>query len=139
MHSVGKPERAHLPGERIGFRQHVRQAGLVVNDRIDVEEHSAGNMREQEFNRANASGVRQMPRRVYYAEIDVAKLAGKFARRAEILGGHLRATISSGEALGHTACAATDLKRTMASQKKRPPIPATATNSGHTTSSPAPR
>src|SRR5271165_527428 len=36
----------------------------------------------------------------------------------------------------HAPCAATDLKRKIARPKKRPPIPATAKNSGHTTRDP---
>ena len=39
----------------------------------------------------------------------------------------------------HAACATTDLKRRMARPKNKPPINATRTNWGHTTSIPAPR
>ena len=40
-HAVAEAERGHRLGERLGFRQHVRQALVVIGDRVDVEEHGA--------------------------------------------------------------------------------------------------
>ena len=81
-HAVAEAERGHRLGERVRFRQHVRQVLIVVGDQVDVEEHGVRNVLLPELGRAGASGIGQMPGRVDHAEIGVAELGREFSRGA---------------------------------------------------------
>ena len=55
----------------------MRQIGTVVGNLVNIEKPRAGNMRLDVFFLSVASGLRQIPRAVEYAEIWVFEMRGE--------------------------------------------------------------
>ena len=87
-HAVAQAQRRHLVGELHLVGQHVRQAGRRVGDRVDVEEHRAGDVAEAKLLRAHASGRRQVPGPVDDSDLRLAEMGGQPIASDEILAGH---------------------------------------------------
>jgi hypothetical protein len=83
-HAIAQAQRGHSLRQRLGLRQHVRQSGIAIRDRVDVEKDRAGDMPFAKFCCSIAARRRQVPRRVAHAEIGVAELGGKLLGGAEI-------------------------------------------------------
>ena len=78
-----RPRSAHRGGKSDRVRQHMRQVGLGVGDRVDVEKHRAGNMAGKIFRAGVAPGRRHMPGGVEDDEIGRVEMVGEPLRRDE--------------------------------------------------------
>ena len=82
-HPVAETKIPHRGGKRDRVRQHMRQVGLGVGDRVDVEKHRAGNMAGKIFRAGVAPGRRHMPGGVEDDEIGRVEMVGEPLRRDE--------------------------------------------------------
>jgi Right handed beta helix region len=89
-HVLGDAERAHRGGERLGGGQHVRQRGIGVPHRVDVDADRARDVPGPVLRLRIAVHRRQVPRTVDDDQVRLVEMPGEPARHDERGGAHPR-------------------------------------------------
>ena len=75
--TVADAKPAHVPRERRGAGEHVRERGAGVGDHVDVEEDRARDVRLGELGPRVAAELRHVPRAVDHADVPPTQVGGE--------------------------------------------------------------